>query len=70
MNTNKKGTITELQVTLAAIQFGCIVSIPYGNNDKYDQLWDILAFIRKRGANSNAIWKIGRVVECDGLENR
>lgn len=40
MDVNQKGNITELQVMLAAIQKGYTVSIPYGDCDKYDQLWD------------------------------
>lgn len=40
MDTNQKGNLTEIQVMAAAIQAGYIVSIPYGNCDKYDQLWD------------------------------
>lgn len=41
MNVNQKGNITELQVMTVAIQNGCTVSIPYGDCDKYDQVWDI-----------------------------
>ena len=41
MNVNTKGNLTELLVMTAAVQEGCVVSIPYGNCDKYDQIWDI-----------------------------
>lgn len=41
VDVNQKGNITELQVMLAAVQFGCTVSIPYGDCNKYDQLWDV-----------------------------
>lgn len=41
MNVNQKGNITELQVLLAGVKYGCIVSIPYGDCNRYDQLWDI-----------------------------
>lgn len=41
MNSKTKGNITELAVMLAAIKAGYIVSLPYGDCDKYDQLWDL-----------------------------
>lgn len=41
MNTNQKGKITELQVLTKIIELGYSVSIPYGNSDRYDQIWDI-----------------------------
>lgn len=47
MNINQKGNITEIQVMLAAMKYGCTVAIPYGNCDKYDQLWDINNHILK-----------------------
>ena len=40
MNVNNKGNLTELQAMIKAIQNGYTVSIPYGNCDKYDQIWD------------------------------
>lgn len=40
MNVNQKGNLTELQVMTAAIKYGYTVSIPYGNCDRYDQIWD------------------------------
>lgn len=40
MNVNRKGNLTELQVMLAAIQKGYTVSTPYGDCDRYDQIWD------------------------------
>lgn len=40
MNVNQKGNLTELQVMAAAIQHGYTVSIPYGDCDRYDQIWD------------------------------
>lgn len=41
MNVNLKGNLTELQVMLEAMKQGCAVSIPYGDCDRYDQIWDI-----------------------------
>jgi len=40
MNVNQKGNLTELQVMLSAIEKGYTVSIPYGDCDRYDQIWD------------------------------
>ncbi len=40
-NTNYKGKVTELQVLLYITQLGYSVSIPYGDKDRYDQIWDI-----------------------------
>lgn len=40
MNVNQKGNVTELQVMTAGIKNGYTVSIPYGDCDRYDQIWD------------------------------
>lgn len=40
MNVNQKGNLTELQVMTAAIKAGYTVSVPYGDCDRYDQIWD------------------------------
>ena len=40
MDVNQKGNLTELQVMLSAIKNGYTVSIPYGDCDRYDQIWD------------------------------
>ena len=41
MNTNTLGKITELEVMSYIIRKGYSVSIPYGDKDRYDQIWDI-----------------------------
>lgn len=41
MNTNFKGKITELKVLTYIIELGYSVSIPFGDKDRYDQIWDI-----------------------------
>ena len=41
MNSNQKGKITELELLLHLTKLGYSVSIPYGDKDKYDQIWDI-----------------------------
>ena len=41
MNTNTLGKVTELEVMSYIIKKGYSVSIPYGDKDRYDQIWDI-----------------------------
>ena len=41
MNTNQKGKLTELKVLTYITELGYSVSIPFGDKDRYDQIWDI-----------------------------
>ena len=41
MNVNTKGKITELEILTLITKLGYSVSIPFGDKDKYDQIWDI-----------------------------
>ena len=41
MNSNQIGKITELEVLSYVIKKGYSVSIPFGDKDRYDQIWDI-----------------------------
>lgn len=41
MNTNLKGSQTESKVLTAALERGIGVSIPFGDKDRYDQIWDV-----------------------------
>lgn len=41
MNVNQKGKISELNVLSYVIKKGYSVSIPFGDKDRYDQVWDI-----------------------------
>ena len=41
MNTNQKGKISELEVLSYIIKKGYSVSMPFGDKDRYDQIWDI-----------------------------
>lgn len=41
MNTNDKGKITETAILYHAIKLGINVSIPFGDKERYDQIWDI-----------------------------
>lgn len=40
-NPNEKGRLTESLVLSYILQLGYSVSIPFGDKDKYDQIWDI-----------------------------
>lgn len=40
-NTNIKGRLTESLVLSYILKLGYSVSIPFGDKDKYDQIWDI-----------------------------
>jgi hypothetical protein len=41
MDTNLQGKITEIEVLRNVINSGYSVSIPFGDKDRYDQIWDI-----------------------------
>ena len=41
MNSNQKGKITELEILTYITKLGYSVSIPFGDKDRYDQIWDI-----------------------------
>ena len=41
MDTNTIGKLTELKVLQYAIERGVLVSIPFGDKERYDQIWDI-----------------------------
>lgn len=41
MNSNILGKTTEIEVMLYLIKRGYSVSLPYGDKDRYDQIWDI-----------------------------
>ncbi len=41
MNTNTIGKITELKILTYITELGYSVSIPFGDKDRYDQIWDI-----------------------------
>ena len=41
LTTKQKGNLTELQCLTAFVKHGCGVSIPYGDNSKYDFIADV-----------------------------
>lgn len=41
MDTKQIGNITELEVLTYATKLGLQVSIPFGDRERYDQIWDV-----------------------------
>jgi hypothetical protein len=41
MDTNQKGKITEVNILAYVLGLGYSVSVPFGDKDRYDQIWDI-----------------------------
>ena len=41
LNSKQKGNLTELQCLTAFYQEGCHVSLPYGENSRYDMIVDV-----------------------------
>ena len=72
LDTNKKGVLTELQVMESAIKSGYIVSIPYGDCARYDQIWDLQGKML-RVQIKTARWKDNRktaiVFNCYSVSN-
>lgn len=72
MNVNQKGNVTELQVMTFAILNGYPVSIPYGDCDKYDQIWDVngkLLKIQVKTARFKDEREIGIIFNCFSVSN-
>lgn len=72
MDVNTKGNITELAVMLEAIKNNITVSIPYGNCDKYDQIWDYngkLLRIQVKTSRFKDERKIGIIFNCYSVSN-
>lgn len=77
LTSKQKGNLSELQCLSAFVQQGCGVSIPYGDNSKYDFIADIdgkLIKVQVKTASSkseNAINFSCRTthVNCKGVKN-
>lgn len=41
MNTNQIGKMTEVNILSYLVNHGYSVSLPFGDKDRYDQIWDI-----------------------------
>ena len=79
MDSKKKGNLTELQCLAAFVECGCGVSIPYGDNSKYDFIADKNGQLLKiqvktssmKNGNPDAISFSCRSthVNCSGVKN-
>jgi hypothetical protein len=77
LTTKQKGNLTELQCLTAFVEQGCGVSIPYGDNSKYDFIADIDGRLFKIQVKTsslkdeNAIYFSCRTthVNCKGVKN-
>lgn len=73
MDVNQKGNLTELQVMAAAIKAGCIISIPYGDCSRYDQIWDIngqLIRVQIKTARPKNREETGIIFNCYSVSNK
>ena len=72
MDVNQKGNLTELQVMTAAIKCGYTVSVPYGDCDRYDQIWDKNGHLLRVQVKT-ARWKderhLGIIFNCYSVSN-
>lgn len=73
MDTNLKGKITELEVMSYIIKKGFSVSIPYGDKDRYDQIWDINGKLLRIQVKTShlSLKNSGKAIEfkCQGTSN-
>ena len=72
MDTNQKGKLNELKVLSYIIEKGYSVSIPFGDKDRYDQIWDIKGKLYKVQIKT-ARWlddeHTGFVFSCKSVSN-
>ena len=77
MNSKKKGNLTEMQCMSAFIACNCDVSIPFGDNSKYDFIADVNGKLLKiqvktasmRDENSIKFSCRSTHVNCAGVKN-
>lgn len=72
MNTNQIGKISELEILTYITKLGYSVSVPFGDKDRYDQIWDINGkLIRVQIKTSR--WKndqqLGITFNCYSVQN-
>ena len=72
MNTNVKGTLIETKFLSKITELGFSVSIPFGDKNRYDQIWDINGTLIKVQIKS-CRWKderhIGIIFNCYSVCN-
>ena len=77
LTSKQKGNLTELQCITAFIAAGCGVSIPYGDNSKYDFIADVNGKLLKIQVKTSSIKDEGSIkfscrtthVNCAGVKN-
>ena len=77
LTSKQKGNLTELQCLSAFVEHGCGVSIPYGDNSKYDFVADIDGHLFKIQAKTASLKDENSIkfscrtthVNCKGIKN-
>lgn len=77
LTSKQKGNLTELQCLTAFSQCGCSVSIPYGDNSKYDFIADVDGRLLKIQVKTASLKDEGAIkfscrtthVNCAGIKN-
>lgn len=77
LTSKQKGNLTELQCLTAFMEQGCGISIPYGDNSKYDFIADINGVLLKIQVKTSSLKNEGAIkfscrtthVNCSGVKN-
>lgn len=77
LTSKQKGNLTELQCLSAFVRYGCGVSIPYGDNSKYDFIADIDGHLYKIQVKTSSLKDENAIkfscrsthVNCKGVKN-
>ena len=77
LNSKQKGNLTELQCLSAFVEQGCGVSLPYGDNSKYDFIADIDGRLFKIQVKTSSLKDENAIafscrtthVNCKGVKN-
>lgn len=77
LTSKQKGNLTELQCLTAFIEQGCGVSIPYGDNSKYDFIADVNGALLKIQVKTSSLKDENAIqfscrtthVNCAGVKN-
>ena len=77
LTSKQKGNLTELQCLTAFMEQGCGVSIPYGDNSKYDFIADVNGKLLKIQVKTSSLKDDGAImfscrtthVNCAGVKN-
>ena len=77
LTSKQKGNLTELQCLTAFVKHGCGVSIPYGDNSKYDFIADVNGKLYKVQVKTSSLKDENAIlfscrsthVNCSGVKN-